>query len=604
MKSFFKTMFASTLGTFLAGIILLFVGAAIFVGVVSSSVGKMGGDNEQATKTKAKSIFKLDLNKTIADYSPNRDLNFNFGPFTDEGAIGLESILKNIEKAKNDPNIEGIYLEANMPGGGLATLTEIREALVDFKSSGKWIVSYAEIMSQTGYYLSSISDELYLYPQGGMDIRGFGGSTMFYKGLMEKLGVEMQVIRGKNNKFKSAVEPFLLDKMSDANREQTEKYLGTLWNSVATRIAASNGISVERINELANNFEIKDAEAAVKLKLITEALYEDEVRDILKDKVSAKTFDDINFIGLKKYSKTKLEGKTPNFKAPKIAVIYAEGEIVDGNSSEGVSSGKFAKAIRDARLDDKVKAIVLRVNSPGGSALASDVIWRETVLAKEAKPLIVSMGNVAASGGYYISAAADRIFANENTITGSIGVFGLIPNAEKLATDKLALSFDGVKTHENADMGSMIKPLTELQYAAIQEGVEDIYNVFLTRVAEGRKLDKDFVDEIGQGRVWAGKDALELGLVDELGGLNAAIAYAAEQAEIADDYRLKSYPEKEDALKEFMKELTGEDVAIKMLEKQLSFSPQIKAQLKMIGSLNNIVKQPIQARIPYEIVIE
>ena len=369
-----------------------------------------------------------------------------------------------------------------------------------------------------------------------------------------------------------------------------------------SRIEKSRGISQARLNEIADNLEASTADEAVSLNLIDKALYRDEVLKLIAEKLGKEDADDIAFLNFAKYKKAQLPGYSPNFGADRIAVIYAEGNIVDGKGGEdAIGSVEFAEALRKAGEDDKVKAIVLRVNSPGGSALASEVIWREAVIAKSKKPLVVSMGNVAASGGYYISAPADKIFAQENTITGSIGVFGLIPNAKELIQNKIGFKFDGVSTNKNAQLGVVYEPLTEFAANKFQEGVEDIYDTFLSRVAEGRKLDKAFVDGIGQGRVWSGKDALELGLVDELGGLNDAIAEAAKRAELK-DYRLVNYPSVKDPFSMILEELTGESVVAGYIDSKLKNNPEVKMYVDMLENIPTM--NPIQARLPYNIVIK
>jgi len=601
MKQFFKFMFASTLGTVLAGIVLFFVFTAIIVGSLMSNINELSGD-KKITSVSENTVLELKLNRPVVDRDNENDISFDFGPFNSSGSIGLNAILANIEKAKKDDRIKGIYITAAYPMAGAASLTEIRNALEDFKTSGKWIVSYSEVLSQGGYYLASVADEIYIMPSGGMEFRGLSSSIMFYKQVMEKLGVEMQVIRGKNNKFKSAVEPFLYTEMSEANKEQSQKYMDAIWNSILNRVEKSRGISKERLNEIADNLEATSSDDAVRLNLIDKTLYRDEVLKLIAEKVGEENTDDIKFLNIAKYTKAQLPGYTPNFGADRIAVIYAEGEIVDGKGGEGsIGSVEFAEALRKAGNDDKVKAIVLRVNSPGGSALASEVIWREASIAKSKKPLIVSMGNVAASGGYYISAPADKIFAQENTITGSIGVFGLIPNAKELIQNKIGFKFDGVSTNKNSQLGFIYEPLSAFAANKIQEGVEEIYDTFVTRVANGRKLDKDFVDGIGQGRVWSGIDALEIGLVDELGGLNAAIAEAATRAELT-DYRLVNYPEAKDPFTMLLEEITGESVVTGYIDSKLKNNPEVKMYVDMLENIPTM--NPIQARLPYNIVIK
>jgi protease IV len=489
---------------------------------------------------------------------------------------------------------------------GMASIEDIRDALVDFKTSGKWIISYSESYGTGSYYLASVADEVYIYPEGDMNFLGLRSEIMFLKGMLEKLDIEPQILRGPDNKYKSAVEPLLYDKMSESNREQMEKILGSLWGRMLQDISASRNIPVATLNEIAEKAKIQRPADAVTHGLATKTIYKDEMLEMLRARVEAEKIDKIEFVSLEKYFRTPELKKAEDLKKmlatkDKIAVVYAIGGIGSGEGSDDeIGSERISKAIREARLDTTVKAIVLRVNSPGGSALASDVIWRESVLAKAEKPFIVSMGDVAASGGYYIACAADKIYASANTITGSIGVFGVIPNMEKFFKNKLGITFDVAKTNNYADMMTVSRALKDDERAMIEDMIIDIYDDFIAKVAEGRNMTPDQVDEVARGRVWTGTDALELGLVDELGGLDAAIAYAAQMAEI-EDYKTVGYPTIKDPFEEFLKELKGE---AQTWAAGVFFGDDVRwmkhyQQLQMVREMEGI-----QMRMPYNIEIK
>ncbi len=603
MKQFFKFMFASMLGTAITLIGMTIIMFAIFFGVVGSMFSDFD-KSKQVTQVDSNSILHIKFEDPIVDRGSNEDVKIDFGPFSATTKMGLDKIKENLEKAKNDKKIEGIFLDVSYIPSGLASLDEIRTALIDFKESGKWIVSYSEMYTQKAYYLASTADEIYIYPEGSLDFKGLSVSSTFYKGLFEKLEIEPQIIRGSNNKYKSAVEPYFLEEMSQANRAQTEKWSGSIWNTMLANISATRNITPEKLQEIADNYSIQQASDAVDHGLATATVYYDEVIDILAEKVGAEDDDEIALVDFKKYFRSakpkRKKGETPSYKKPKIAVVYATGQIISGEGDEEIiGSETVAKAIRDARQDTSVKAIVLRVNSPGGSALASDVIWRESVLAKEAKPFIVSMGNVAASGGYYISAAADKIYAMPNTITGSIGVFGVIPNLEGMMNNKLGVTFDGVKTAKYADFPDVMRPLSDEEFGMIQESVDQIYNTFLSRVSQGRNLSVAQVDEIGQGRVWSGVDALEIGLVDELGGLDDALAFAAEQAEL-DDYRTKNYPELKDPFEKLLEDMYGMSFT-KLMEWQFGDQAEMVNEVKNAVMLRDL--EGVQALMPHHYMI-
>jgi protease-4 len=589
-------MFASMIGTFITIMLASILTLVIFFAMLGSLLSSASeGQKDQLTKVKDNSVLHVKLDHDIPDRTSNNPFeNFNFQTFKATESLGLDKVLSSINNAKTDDKIKGIYLDLTSIGGGMATLEEIRNALVDFKKSGKWIISYSEIYTQGTYYLASVSDKIYLNPAGIVEHRGLSAELMFFKNALEKLEVEMQIIR--HGKFKSAVEPYMLEKMSDENREQYELLLNTAWGSMIKEVAKSRKLSIDKLNELADEMKIQDAKIAKAEGLVDETFFKDELLSALGSKLNLKEGDEINYITLIKYSKsfkTKVAKKNKN----EIAVIYASGEIRSGESENGImGSETISAAIREARLDDNVKAIVLRVNSPGGSALASDVMWREVVLAKKAKPVIVSMGNVAASGGYYIACAADKIIADEKTITGSIGVFGVIPNAQGLMNNKLGITFDRVKTNKHSDLMSVFKPLTGDERDIIQLGVEKIYDDFITKVADGRGMTKEQVDSIGQGRVWMGLDAIKIGLVDEIGGLEKAIEVAKKTAKL-DDYNLVDYPKRKDPFEEFIEEFTT-NMETKILTKTLG------SEYKYYKKIQDVSTQTgVMARMPLDIDI-
>jgi protease-4 len=591
MKQFFKFMFASFAGTLLTLLILLFV----FIGMITALVS-MSEDSE--VKLKPNTVLVADFSVPVSDRSPKNPFeNFDFSSFKSSNPIGLNDILKNIEKAASDPNISGIYLDLSEVSSGMANLQEIRQKLVEFKASGKWIITYGESFSQGAYYLASVSDEIYLNPKGMILFKGLNSQIAFLKHMLEKVEVDMQIIRGPNNQFKSAVEPFMYEKMSDANRLQTEKLLNSVWSDMVADISASRGISVAELNKAANELAVSNANKALELKFVDGLAYKDEILTKLRAKTDKTEKDKIEQVTLSKYTNATV-GEASKSKN-KIAIIYAVGEIAGGEGSDNsIGSEGLSKTIRKAREDDKIKAIVLRVNSPGGSALASEIIRREVELAKNEKPFIVSMGNVAASGGYWISTNADYIFSDANTITGSIGVFGVIPNLQKLFNNKFGITFDKAMTNDNADFIDVMQPLSAFQEAKIQQEVVEIYNDFTSLVASTRNLRQTFVDSIGQGRVWTGTDALEIGLVDEIGGIEKAIAYAAEKAELGTDYRVTELPEQKDPFHQLIEEMSGQSRTKAALKAELGEYYNYIEYLQSVSKMKGV-----QARMPFYIDI-
>lgn len=578
-------MFATMLGFIVINVIFLFIALGI--------IGSLGKEKE--VELKPNSVLHLKFDKPISDRgSDNPFENFSFTSFSGEKSLGLYDILNNIEKATTDDNIQGIFLDITSIPAGLASIEEIRNALRNFKDSGKYIYAYSEMYSQTSVYLMSIADQVYMHPMGYLELKGLRAELMFFKGVLEKIGVEPMVF--KHGKFKSAVEPFISDRMSDANREQIKVYMGSLWNHMTAGIAAGRDVEQNLILQYADELRIQNADDAKEVKMIDAIKYRDEVLEIIKEKTGAEKIDKINFITLGKYNKVK--DKKDKSKGDKIAVIFAEGEIVDGEGDgNNVGSERFTKAIRKARLDDKVKAVVIRVNSPGGSALASESIWREIEETKKVKKVVTSMGDVAASGGYYIACNSDKIIANPTTITGSIGVFGLLFNAKKMLNEKLGVTIDTVKTSKYADFMSQSRTVTDFEGAIIQNRIEEIYDNFISRVAEGRKMNKADVDSIGQGRVWSGIDAKRIGLIDEFGGLKKAIEVAAELAGI-EQYRITALPEQKDFLSTFLKEMQG-DAELNMLKRIFGEEYMQIIQMKDVNRLGNY-----QARMPFYIDIK
>ena len=591
---FGKIVLAAFLGTLIALVINFF----IKVGVVSSMISSLSKDTETSTTVKPNSVLYMKLDYEIPDRTVDNPFGgISFNSMETKDATGMTEILRNIEHAKTDPNIKGIYMELSSIPTSTATLQEIRDKLIEFKESGKFIVTYGESYSQSAYYIASIADKIILNPEGALDLHGMASQVMFYKHLFEKLDVEMQIVRGPNNRFKSAVEPYFLDKMSEANREQMDKLLGTVWGQILTSISQSRNISVEQLNLIADNLEtIFNAQKALDFGLVDNLYFKDQVIDELKGLTGSNK--EINAIGNANYAKSY---KDKSVSKNEVAVIYASGQIFDGKGDEeqNIYSENLSKTIRKAREDENVKAIVLRVNSPGGSAVASAIIGRELDLTKEVKPIIVSMGNYAASGGYWISAKGDYIFADPTTLTGSIGVFGTFPNVKGLLNDKIGLTFDVVKTNENADFGTITQPLTEFQYSKLQEMVVKTYDDFTKRVAEGRGLTQSYVDSIGQGRVWAGADAIGLGLVDQLGDMEDAIAYAAQKANLGDDYKVTEWPKQKDFFTRLMDSMNEKDKI------DIALKQKLGVYYNYFKGLENLQKNTgIQARMPFDMVIE
>jgi len=582
MKSFLKYTLATIVGIILSTI-LLFLFLIIMVAASSQ---------EKPVEVKKNSILIVKLNEQIVERTIDNPFDYlPTGPFTMTRQMGLNDILDNIKKAKLDENISGIYMELTAIPAGIGTVEEIRNALIDYKESGKFLICYSDIYTQKAYYLASVADNIYLNPAGQMTLMGFGTQVMFYKEALDKLGVEVQIIR--HGTYKSAVEPFMLNEMSDENREQTMAWVGTLWEHTLKGISEERDIAVGQLNEFADNMTIKNAELALDNGLIDGIMFKDQIIDELKELTNTEEKKDLRSVSLRKYTKVPKIKEQKGWTKDKVAVIYAHGTIRLGNLGEGyISSERISKTIRRARRDSTVKAIVLRINSGGGGSLASEVIRREVELASKVKPVVASFGDVAASGGYYIAAQADTILANPNTITGSIGVWAMIPHAGEFFSKKLGINVDVAKTNPHADMGSPFRPLTEDEKDVIRFGVEEVYDDFLKFVGEGRSMARDEVDAIGQGRVWSGINAMENGLVDLPGGITKSIEIAAEMAGL-EKYRVVELPKLEDPIEQLLRQIT-ENARMRAIRKELGEQFIYYKQLHDLKHLSGI-----QARMPY-----
>lgn len=585
------------LGNVLAVIVGLFIFSIVSFLIFFGIIGMIAASSDKEVTVEENTILHLNLNgRMLVERTSEEDLKFGsfLDPFGGDMNAGLVNLKKAISEAKTNENIKGIYLNTGLIIAGQANLLELREALIDFKESGKFIVAYDEAYSEGGYFLASVADEIYLNPLGGIDFNGFASEAIFLKGFFEKVGIKPEVFRV--GEFKSAVEPFILDKMSPENRLQTQYFLDDINNHAVKLIAESRGMAVDSLMKVNNQMLVRKPKDAVAYGLATALKYEDEVHSILKEKLGLTEDDQISTINATDLGSL---AKSKNITSKnRIAVILAEGDIVDGDVDGAISSEKFAKEIRKARKDDDIKAIVLRVNSPGGSILASEVIWREMSEAKKAKPVIVSMGEVAASGGYYISAPADTIVAQPNTITGSIGIFGLMFNVQELINDKLGVTTDVVSTGQLSDFMNMARPLTEVERTIIQSGVEDGYETFITRVAEGRGMHPDSVKKVASGRVWTGTQAKERGLVDVLGGMDTAIEIAAAKIGAGEDYRVVYFPEKRPWFEEFMNSFTDQ-VQARVLQAQLGDQYPMYQKVQKLKHY-----QGVQVRMPQDISIK
>ena len=539
MKTFLKYTLATITGIIIASI--------LFFVIMLASLSALVASGDKPVSISNNSILVLKAGVPVPDRGDQNPFSgFDFVNMTFAPASGLNEILHNIEKASADSKIKGILIENGLLPSGWATTGEIRNALKKFKNDGKFVISYSDyILTQECYYLSTVASKIYINPGSMVDFKGLSSEVMFYKKALEKIGVEVQVTR--HGKFKGAVEPFILDKLSEENKAQIKDYAGSIWTNVINDISESRGIPAEQLNRLADNLSGNLATTALESNLVDGLMFRDELIDTLKNLSGTSKEKDLNLVSMTSYSKVPDPARTISVKN-RIAVVYASGTIVTGKGNEtNIGGNHYAEIIRKQRLDTTVKAIVVRVNSPGGSAIASDIIWRELELAAKVKPVVVSMGNYAASGGYFISAPATKIFADPTTISGSIGVFGLIPNAEKLLEQKLGLTTEIVNTNKNSDFPSVYRPMNNYEKDIMQVSIEKIYSDFVGKVAAGRKMTSESVDSIGQGRVWSGTSALKIGLVDEIGGLKDAVKGAADLAGIK-TWSVRELPVIEDPL--------------------------------------------------------
>jgi len=592
MKQFLKYVLATIVGLIITTFIIVIIGV-----ILIASAG-----SDKGTHVDANSVLHISFNGTIPERTPNNPLSgLPFLGLGDNKDVGLNDILADIKKAKTDDNIRGIFLDESYIESQQATVEEIRNALIDFKKSGKFIIAYGEVYTQSFYYLASVADKIYINPKGIFEFKGFSSQITFLKGALDKLGIEAQII--KVGTYKSAVEPLFLTKMSDANRLQVTSYLGSLYDHFLTNIGASRHINKDSLFNYANTLAVQFPEDALKYKLVDGLKYKDEILDELRARTGTDKKATVPSVELKDYAKSDADkdddsnDKNSSSKN-RIAIIYASGEITGGDGDDNtIGSERISKALRKARLDDKVKAVVLRVNSPGGSSLASDVMWREVMLTKKVKPIIVSMGDLAASGGYYISCAADSIIAEPNTITGSIGIFAILPNMQKLFNDKLGITFDGVTTGKYADLGDISKPLSPDERAILQNQVNHGYDDFTKAVAAGRHKTQAYINSIGQGRVWTGAQAVKIGLVDRLGNINDAVLSAAKMAKLS-DYRLVEYPEQKSILDKFGSNFNVE-MKTRAIKSELGENYKYYEEIK---GVTQMMRTP-QTRLPYDIVI-
>ncbi|MFM7368443.1 MAG: signal peptide peptidase SppA [Sphaerospermopsis kisseleviana] len=610
MNNFFKQTCASLIGSLLGLIIFSGVGSLGLLFLIIAATAK-----DTSPQVKDKSMLVFDLSMKITDSQPSAN-DFLQKTLTgvDEEQITLRKVIETVEKAQRDPRIVGIYIDATKSGTasslGYASLKEIRQALDKFRASGKKIIAYSTDWNEREYYLSSVADKIVLNPVGMMEINGLSSQPIFLTGALEKYGIGVQVVRV--GKFKGAVEPFLLDKLSPENRQQTQKLLDDVWGEWRTSVGKSRKIQPEKLQAIANNQAILESTAAKANGLVDQIAYQDEVFADLKN-LTASDEDDKNFRQINMTDYVEVPGKSMGVERNsenKIAVVYAEGEIVDGKGEDGQIGGdRFAQIFRKIRQDEDVKSVVLRINSPGGSATASEIIQREIKLTREVKPVIISMGDVAASGGYWIASDSNRIFAEKNTITGSIGVFGILFNGEKLANNN-GITWDTVKTAQFADTQTAARPKSPQELALYQRSVNRIYNMFINKVAEGRKLPQQKVAEIAQGRVWSGVAAKQIGLVDDIGGLNVAIEYAAKAAKLGNDWEVQEYPRVTTLEERFFGRTLQEAQAKLGIEKNLiqpnnpllAEFEKFKQEVAILQKMND--PQGIYARLPFNLKID
>ncbi|MDR3350262.1 MAG: signal peptide peptidase SppA [Prevotellaceae bacterium] len=585
MKSFFKMVLASFVGVLVAEIILSVVVISFIVAV--SSI--FSSDTAPVT-VQPNSIFRIMLDHPVAERAKSGQLELGLTAVSMTRSTGLNDILKNIRYAAADPHINMVYLDLSEMQAGMAHVEEIRAALETFKESGKPVIAYGDNYTQSAYYLATVADKIYLNPFGDAALTGLSAEVTFYKGLLDKLQVELQIVR--HGKFKSAVEPFILDKMSDENREQYLTFIHSVWDYRLEKICAARQIDREKIHALIDNLELLTAQDALKNGLVDALLYKDELLDKLCELSGATSEKELEIIDMEDYTRA---ARKQTAGRQRIAVVYADGEITMGKGETDITAWNFANTLRALRHDDAIKAVVFRVNSPGGSAQASEIIARELSLLKEKKPVVVSMSNYAASGGYWISAPADKIIVNPTSITGSIGVFGIIPNVKKGLNNHLGITADEAKSNTSADYPSVMRPMTAREREATQATVEFIYSQFIDKIAQARDLPAAQVDAIGQGRIWSGIDAVKLGLADELGGITEAVSAASELAGV-ENYRLIELPAEKTPLEQILESLTNGSIAVKT---------QAPEQIQtMEYFLRQITEPGIYARLPYDITVK
>jgi protease-4 len=593
MRQFFKFVLATLVGL----VVFSVLGFVVIIGLVAA-LGSSGTSKTVASN----SVLELKLDKPISERKQSADLLGSGGATI--GLIGLKEV---IGRAKDDDDIKGILLNLELVQGGMASLEEVRDALLDFKKAGKFIVAYHEITSEKSYYLSSVANEIYLHPQGTLEFNGLSSEVMFYKRLFDKAGIEPYIFRVGS--FKSAVEPFFRENFSDSARYQTVSYLNSLNDHMLGQVAASRQIAAPRLKVISDSMLVHNAKDALRLKLVTKLGYYDEVQDYLRRKLGVKADDKPSVVSLSDYQDADKSDASASDKTSsnRIAVIYAEGDIVTGRGSDdNIGSDKFAEAIRKARLDDKVKAVVLRINSPGGSSLASDIIYREVVLTQKVKPIIASMSDVAASGGYYIAMACDTIVAHPNTITGSIGVFGVLPNIQPLLADKLGITVDRVSTGKFSDLPTITRALSPYEKQQMQLEVNDIYADFTSKAAAGRHMPVERLRRIASGRVWSGSEGKKIGLVDVLGSYEDALKIAAGRAHLkADDYQVQRLPRQKSAVEKFFSRFTSDDDEDQAAAEARLLQAKLGPLYPAVRQYQQLMQmRGVQARLPYELEIK
>lgn len=589
--NFFKSFLASCLGSLVAFIVAFFLLFFLLAGLISTAISDGGNNNKVAINDNSVLHLKLDVPITEAEIeNPFEGLPL---PGAGDATISLLQFKQVFKSAASDSKIAGVYLDISVFMSGFATAKEIRESLLEFRKSGKWVIAYSEVMTESAYYIASAADKVYLNPEGDLEFNGLAVEVSFFKKLFDKLEIKPEIFRVGD--FKSAVEPFMLDKMSDANRLQLNELIEGINNEMIKEIAVSRNIEESKLKEISDKMMATNLQEAKKLKLVDSLLYYDQVLAELENKLGVTKESDIDFVKYNKYKKTVTNTKTSE---NEIAVIVAEGDIMPGKADPGtIGSTTFAKEIRKARNSKKVKAIVLRINSPGGSALASDVMWREVTLAAKEKPVIASMGDYAASGGYYLAMGANTIVAEPNTITGSIGVFSVLFDMSSFLGNKIGITFDEVKTGDVGELITVTRPLTEQEKRIWQKRTDAIYETFTSKAAEGRKMNVEDLRKVASGRVWTGTQGKERGLVDELGGFDDAVKIAAEKAGVADNYKVRFYPKQKTFFEQWLSDLE-ENAKIKVLQDELGENYKMVEQVKKLKTY-----QGAQARMPFELKI-